>query len=83
MSISVSEVVGITFFLWNYDFRMYVYLIMLLTNFFYLLIYVACLFRAGTSSFCIARFCVCFGFFLECLGGIDIIFHGSKLLKVF
>ena len=50
--VSISILLKLRFF-WNWDFTVYVLLMILLTNFFYLVIYVAFLFLDGTSIFCI------------------------------
>ena len=81
--ISISELVRITFFSGTGILEcMYVLLMILLTNLFYLVTYVVFLFPDGTSSFCIAGFCICFDF-LGMLRGIDVTFHRSNLLMVF
>ena len=56
MSISISEVLGMTFFSGNEILKVHVLLMVLATNFFYLVVYVDFLFWDGTSSFCLLGF---------------------------
>ena len=77
----VSQLWNYIFF-WNWGFKVHALLMMLLTNFLYLVIYVAFLFWDGASSFFIARIFVCF-VCLRLHRGINAIFHCSMLLMVF